>query len=130
MVVPVTVVRPEMPLGVSRVHRDPRSAGKGDGEIFRSIVPSVPIMVPSMVAPAQAGKQLAGPVTVPVMRPVTAPDVGRVTTSVAVNMPLKLPVIGILFPTVMLPFDEVVVEMMVPTKVPTMLTDPGFGMGP
>jgi hypothetical protein len=80
----------------------------------------VPTIVPVMVAPLHTGKQLDGPVTVPEMMPVTMPELGRLTASTEVNMPLKIPVTGILLNNVMLSLPCKMV--MVPTKLPTMLT--------
>jgi hypothetical protein len=117
--VPVPVL-PEM--GVSRVQSDPRPAGRGEGEMLAPSADgaSVPMMEPSIVAPVQLGKQSAGPVRVPVISPDIVPEVGKLIASSAVKVPLKMPVTGML----PVPFCIQIAEM-VPTKFPTILTDPG-----
>jgi hypothetical protein len=116
---PVPVL-PEM--GVSRVQSDPRPAGRGEGEMPSPSADgaSVPMMEPSIVAPVQLGKQSTGPVRMPVISPDIVPEVGKLIAWSAVKVPLKLPVTGML----PVPFCIQIAEM-VPTKFPTILTEPG-----
>jgi hypothetical protein len=114
-------------LGVSKTHDNPLSAGRGDGIMLLELLPggtTVPIIEPVIIVPAQAGKQLVGPDTVPEIIPVTVPELGRVTASVAVKIPLKLPVTGRLISDV-LPSALETIEVIVPTKLPTTFTVPG-----